>query len=280
LFDSGTIPAIPSCLSIGSGIDCYPIDWPARIMSTFHEVSAPVGGPRSWFGTLVGEKRDGSGLLYMRNRYYDPKQGRFTQEDPIGLAGGLNLYGYAGGDPVNHSDPFGLRVCFKGSGSERRRLQRATEGAIEADLTVGDDGCVTDVAPWRLVQQNGLLGLFEMLQQASSDYFIAFAPAGCGSPGSCFNPRLQTAFIREGDIGRYYRGSGSPCWIGGIGSNNGQFTLESIIVHELLGHGYDWLTNRSLFNRSPANEKKIEVRAMMKENSYYRHHGLPYRKCY
>ena len=33
---------------------------------------------------------------------------QFTQEDPIGLAGGLNLYGFAGGDPVNFSDPFGL----------------------------------------------------------------------------------------------------------------------------------------------------------------------------
>jgi uncharacterized protein RhaS with RHS repeats len=32
----------------------------------------------------------------------------FTQEDPIGLAGGLNLYGYAAGDPVNNADPFGL----------------------------------------------------------------------------------------------------------------------------------------------------------------------------
>jgi hypothetical protein len=32
----------------------------------------------------------------------------FTQQDPIGIAGGLNLYGYANGDPVNYSDPFGL----------------------------------------------------------------------------------------------------------------------------------------------------------------------------
>ncbi|MGH7626876.1 MAG: hypothetical protein ACREOJ_16365, partial [Gemmatimonadaceae bacterium] len=29
-------------------------------------------------------------------------------EDPLGLAGGLNVYGFNGGDPVNFSDPFGL----------------------------------------------------------------------------------------------------------------------------------------------------------------------------
>jgi uncharacterized protein RhaS with RHS repeats len=46
--------------------------------------------------------------MYRRNRYYDPTTGRFTQEDPIGLAGGLNAYGFADGDPVNYADPFGL----------------------------------------------------------------------------------------------------------------------------------------------------------------------------
>lgn len=38
--------------------------------------------------------------------------GSLTQEDPLGLAGGLNLYGFAGGDPVNFSDPFGLLPCL------------------------------------------------------------------------------------------------------------------------------------------------------------------------
>ncbi|MEX2048436.1 MAG: RHS repeat-associated core domain-containing protein [Gemmatimonadota bacterium] len=46
-----------------------------------------------------------------RNRYYDPSRGQFTQQDPIGIAAGLNLYGYADGDPINFSDPFGLKGC-------------------------------------------------------------------------------------------------------------------------------------------------------------------------
>ena len=51
------------------------------------------------------------GVLFPRNRYYEPQTGRFTQPDPIGLAGGINLYGFANGDPVNFSDPFGLMAC-------------------------------------------------------------------------------------------------------------------------------------------------------------------------
>ena len=44
--------------------------------------------------------------------------GPVTQEDPIGIAGGLNLYGYANGDPINYSDPFGLD-CFDRNGNQR-----------------------------------------------------------------------------------------------------------------------------------------------------------------
>jgi len=49
-------------------------------------------------------------VYYNRARYYDPQLGRFISEDPVGIAGGLNLYGYAGNDPVNRTDPTGLTM--------------------------------------------------------------------------------------------------------------------------------------------------------------------------
>jgi len=48
------------------------------------------------------------GFVYLRNRWYDPGTGRFLTQDPIGLAGGVNLYAYAGNNPVAYTDPFGL----------------------------------------------------------------------------------------------------------------------------------------------------------------------------
>lgn len=42
------------------------------------------------------------------HRFYDPETGRYISADPIGLAGGMNLYAYVQGDPVNWVDPMGL----------------------------------------------------------------------------------------------------------------------------------------------------------------------------
>lgn len=59
-----------------------------------------------WKGLLWED--DVAQLYYVRNRWFDPGLGRFLSEDPIGLAGGLNLYTFADGDPVGGSDPYGL----------------------------------------------------------------------------------------------------------------------------------------------------------------------------
>jgi len=67
-----------------------------------------ASGPIAWMGSLVQDGQEASGLMFRRNRFYDPASGRFTQEDPIGLAGGMNAYGFANGDPVSFSDPYGL----------------------------------------------------------------------------------------------------------------------------------------------------------------------------
>jgi uncharacterized protein RhaS with RHS repeats len=51
----------------------------------------------------------------MRNRYYQASTGRFIQRDPIGYAGGLNLYSFADSDPINFSDPDGLQQVGDGT---------------------------------------------------------------------------------------------------------------------------------------------------------------------
>jgi len=49
----------------------------------------------------------------VRFRVYSPELGRWMQRDPIGYAGGKNLYGYVGGNPVNYGDPSGLSPILK-----------------------------------------------------------------------------------------------------------------------------------------------------------------------
>ena len=59
-----------------------------------------------------------TGLIYFGYRYYDPRQGRFINRDPIEEKGGLNLYGFVGNSPTDAIDYLGL--C--GSPPRRPRL--------------------------------------------------------------------------------------------------------------------------------------------------------------
>jgi RHS repeat-associated protein len=50
-----------------------------------------------------------TGTHYNVFRDYDPQTGRYLQADPIGLGGGMNRWGYVGGNPMNGVDPLGLK---------------------------------------------------------------------------------------------------------------------------------------------------------------------------
>jgi RHS repeat-associated protein len=58
---------------------------------------------------------DATDFRYNRARYYDAEIGRFISRDPIGIAGGINLYGYARNNAVNWVDVDGeayLKLLF------------------------------------------------------------------------------------------------------------------------------------------------------------------------
>jgi RHS repeat-associated protein len=56
---------------------------------------------------FTGRENDGTGLYFYRARYYSPALQRFVSQDPIGFKGGINLYAYAGGNPISLRDPMG-----------------------------------------------------------------------------------------------------------------------------------------------------------------------------
>ncbi|MDI4498970.1 hypothetical protein E6P70_10170 [Moraxella nonliquefaciens] len=60
-----------------------------------------------------------TGLYYNHHRYYDPKTGRYITPDPLGLAGGNNLYTYVNNSPVHYNDPVGL-LLFAFDGTRNR----------------------------------------------------------------------------------------------------------------------------------------------------------------
>ena len=79
--------------------------------SAYQTNTDPVGAFGQWGVYTDKELTAGgatAGLPLMTYRFYDPYTMRFLSRDPLDYDAGLNLYTYAGGDPVNNADPEGL----------------------------------------------------------------------------------------------------------------------------------------------------------------------------
>jgi len=75
-----------------------------------------------------------TGLCNNGFRDYSPALGRYVESDPIGLAGGVNTYAYAGNNPVSFADPFGL------SADTQADAAGFTNNFIAAIVGIGHNG--------------------------------------------------------------------------------------------------------------------------------------------
>jgi RHS repeat-associated protein len=82
--------------------------------NVFHyRAGTPDEQPLRLPGQELAVTSSGSETNYNVFRWYRTGWGRYTQPDPISLAGGMNLYRYAGDDPVAYADPLGLVTWTK-----------------------------------------------------------------------------------------------------------------------------------------------------------------------
>jgi len=122
----------------------------------------PTGFGGQWGGYTDAE----TGLVLMTHRYYDPNAGRFLTRDPIGYAGGINLYAYTQNNPVSKIDPSGfgsiLFTCGAMAGGGVYGLGGGYSGSVGTGFdTSGNIGVVTQGATYGLGASGGPGGIVE-----------------------------------------------------------------------------------------------------------------------
>jgi RHS repeat-associated protein len=82
--------------------------------------TSPADSDERFLFAMLESVPSATEVQFARRRTYDPTTGRFLEADPIGAAGGIEIYQYGGGDPINFVDPMGFAAtgsdCTPGAG--------------------------------------------------------------------------------------------------------------------------------------------------------------------
>ncbi|WP_405895230.1 polymorphic toxin-type HINT domain-containing protein (plasmid) [Streptomyces sp. NBC_01527] len=132
--------------------------------------------------TFTGRENDGTGLLYYRDRYYDPETGRFISQDPIGQAGGTNLYQYALSSPTTYTDPTGNNPMIAAC---------AVGGILDGGISWASQRLSGRKVNWGQVGNAALTGC--MLGMAGEALGAFMAARSSMRAGSCLSPNSFTA---------------------------------------------------------------------------------------
>jgi type VI secretion system secreted protein VgrG len=123
--------------------EALPDDWKATQEVELVKLLVSEYGVRQFIRFQGQWADEETGFYYNRYRFYDPAVGRYISQDPIGLAGGVNLYEYAG-NPVDYIDPFGLaQICnrpLKGAPKDIRLWGFGTDLGVYHEHIFYDDG--------------------------------------------------------------------------------------------------------------------------------------------
>ena len=86
---------------------------------------------------------------FNRNRYYQPKYGRFTSKDSIGFSGDSNLFRYANDNPVAYTDPYGYRSdALSNFGRNRIGVEMGGSGGSGSGYGLGGGSILGLISSW------------------------------------------------------------------------------------------------------------------------------------
>jgi hypothetical protein len=164
-------------------------------------------------------------------------EGSFLTQDPLGLAGGVNLYAYAGNNPTNFRDPFGLKECppdcpSENAGAEESIGQKAVNKVYQSTQSTAALNVAAGVTTAVEVVAAAVLGSTECTTSSGRKVCFGSVPA-VGPPGE-IGGGLRKAF-----------GRGYPTKIGAGGElqpfdpSTGRYLSPSVnpgVVNSPIGH--------------------------------------------
>ncbi len=219
----------------GTVVASYEFDaWGAKISP------ANTGGVESQKtfvgGMSVQDEVADTGLMMMGHRFYAPDLGRFLNRDPIGFAGGMNLFEYSSSSPIKFVDYSGLQTGEGGSdwGTFDGTLGGANWNADLGQLTSTDhfatpsdrDSLFVGILKGQ-VESVQFFGQFSngILGTASEAIDVTTAATSANSPGDFLGliSRLGWRFGKHSELNKY-------------NCNDSHHIVQDAAVRELKGY--------------------------------------------